>query len=217
MDDAALLGAHRVHLDDVVAAQRLLGGAVGAALEGLAAALAVAGGVDDDPLALAQAAEGGLVAEQLQGVDRLAAFADQEAVVVLALDVTGIRLVVLLDADLAVEVELVEDALDELRDALGGIVGPVGGLGHGRQAIRPPATAPGKRATLARVDCDDGHGLRGGEPEGRRRQDDDRGQPRLLRRRRRARRRCSSTSIRSATRPSRSAATARCTPPPTTA
>ena len=86
VDDAALLGAHRVHLDDVVAAQRLLGGAVGAALEGLAPALAVAGGVDDDPLALAQAAEGGLVAEQLQGVDRLAAFADQQAVVVLAFD-----------------------------------------------------------------------------------------------------------------------------------
>ena len=91
VDDAALLGAHRVHLDDVVGAQRLLGGAVGAALERLAAALAVAGGVDDDPFALAQAAEGGLVAEQLQGVDRLAPFADQQAVVVLALDVTAIR------------------------------------------------------------------------------------------------------------------------------
>ena len=91
VDDAALLGAHRVHLDHVVAAQRLLGGAVGAALERLAAALAVAGGVDDDPFALAQAAEGGLVAEQLQGVDRLAAFADQQAVVVLALDGDAIR------------------------------------------------------------------------------------------------------------------------------
>ena len=86
VDDAALLGAHRVHLDHVVVAQRLLGGAVGAALERLAPPLAVAGGVDDDPFALAQAAEGGLVAEQLQGVDRLAPFADQQAVVVLAVD-----------------------------------------------------------------------------------------------------------------------------------
>ena len=122
----------------MVAAQRLLGGAVGAALERLAAALAVAGGVDDDPLALPQAAEGGLVAEQLQGVDRLAAFADQQAVVVLALDAWRDPVVVLLDLDVAVEVELIEDALDQLAHALGGLVGPVGGLGHGRQAIRPP-------------------------------------------------------------------------------
>ena len=123
--DPPFLRAHRVHLDDAIVAQRLLGGPVGAALERLAAPLAVAGGVDDHPLALAQAAEGRLVAEQLQGVDRLPAFADQEAVVVLALDREQDALVVLLDDDLAVEVELVQDALDELLRSLGGVVGPV--------------------------------------------------------------------------------------------
>ena len=52
VDDPPLLGAHRVHLDDVVGGQRLLGGAVGASLQGLPPPLAVAGGVDDDPFAL---------------------------------------------------------------------------------------------------------------------------------------------------------------------
>src|SRR6185437_3932761 len=79
VDDAALLGAHRVHLDDPVVGQRLLGRTVGAALERLAAPAAVARGVDDHAFAVSQAAEGRLVAEQLQGVDRLAPFADQEA------------------------------------------------------------------------------------------------------------------------------------------
>ena len=119
--------------------KRLLGGAVGAALEGLAAALAVAGGVDDDPFALAQAAEGGLVAEQLQGVDRLAAFADQEAVVVVALDRDGDAVVVLLDLDLAVEVELVEDALDQLRTRSAGSSGQSAvSVTSGRLSDLPP-------------------------------------------------------------------------------
>ena len=82
-------------------------------LERLAAPLAVAGGVDGDPLALALAAEGGAVAEQLQGVERLAAAADQDAeVVALALDPAEDPLLVLLDLDLGVEVEGVGDLLE---------------------------------------------------------------------------------------------------------
>ena len=119
--------------------ERLLGGAVGAALERLAASLAVAGGVDDDPLALTQAAEGGLVAEQLQGVDRLPAFADQQAVVVLAQNGDRDPLVVLADLDLALEIELVEHALDQIAGAICGAVWPVGGLRH---ASRLPDLPP---------------------------------------------------------------------------
>ena len=143
MDDPPFLRAHRVHLDDAVVAERLLGGAIGAALQGLPAAGSVPGGIDDHPLALAQAAESGLVAEKLQGVDRLPPFADQEAVIVLPLDREQDPVVVLLNHDLAVEIELVEDSLDELLGALGGIVWPVEALGHGREAIRPPENAAG--------------------------------------------------------------------------
>src|SRR3954454_19351314 len=143
VDDAAFLRAHRVHLDDAVVGERLLGCSVRPSLERLPASLPVTGCVDDHPFALADPAEGRLVAEQLQRVDRLTAFADQEPVVVLALDRQEDPLVVLLDQDLAVEVELVEDALDQLLGALGGSIGPVEALGHGQQAIRPPENAPG--------------------------------------------------------------------------
>ena len=77
--------------------------------------------------------------------------------------------------------------------------------------------APARLRPTLLVSAANGRRLRDREPEGRRRQDDDRGQRRRLRRRRPAPRPCSSTSIRSATRPSRSAASATCTPPPTTA
>jgi len=114
----------------------------GASLEGLSAPLAIAGGVDDDPLALAQAAKGRLVAEQLQGVDRLAPFADQEAVVVTAPDRDRDPVVVLDNLDLAVEIELVEHALDQLAGAIGRAVWPVGGLGHAsRLSDLPPICA----------------------------------------------------------------------------
>ena len=79
------LGAHRLELDLLAGLERPLGGAVGLALDHLAAALAVAGGVDPDALAVAAPAEGGPVADQLHGVDRLAAAADQQAEV-LAVD-----------------------------------------------------------------------------------------------------------------------------------
>ena len=67
-------------------ASALLGGPVGPLLEQLAATLAIAGGVEGDALAIPHAAEGGLVAEQLQRVDRLPTPADQHPVVVVALD-----------------------------------------------------------------------------------------------------------------------------------
>src|SRR5215218_1402354 len=134
-------GARRVHLDDPVVAQRLLCRPVSAPLERLAAPGPVTGGIDDNPLALAQAAEGSLVAEQLQGVDRLPTFAEQQAVVVLTLDGEQDPLVVFLDRHLTLEVELVEHSLDELLRSLGWVIGPLEALGHGREAIRPPAAA----------------------------------------------------------------------------
>ena len=70
---------HRLELDLLAGLERALGGAVGLALDRLAAALAVAGGVDRDALAVAAAAEGDPVAEQLDRVDRLPAAADQHA------------------------------------------------------------------------------------------------------------------------------------------
>src|SRR5918992_84389 len=118
VDDTALLRAHRVHLHRPADPERLLGGAVGAGGERLATTLAVAGRVDDDALSLAHSAKRRLVAEQLKGVDRLPATADQEPVIVIALDHGLDPLLVLVDVDFAVEVELVEDPLDHLPDAL---------------------------------------------------------------------------------------------------
>src|SRR3954452_24171455 len=121
VNDAAFLRAHRIHLDDAVVGERLLGCPVRPPLERLPAPLPIASCVDDHPFTLADPAEGRLVAEQLQRVDRLTAFADQEPVIVLALDREEDSLVVLLDHDLAVEVELVEYALDQLLGAVGGV------------------------------------------------------------------------------------------------
>src|SRR5829696_6593205 len=118
VDHAALLGAHLVHLDSAVAVEGTLSGAVGAGDENLPAPLAVAGGVEHDALALAHAAESGLVAEQLQRVDRLPAFADQQAVVVLAADDDVDPIVPLLDLNLTFKVKLVEGLLDQLPDPL---------------------------------------------------------------------------------------------------
>src|SRR5215213_5064017 len=125
VDDAPLLGAHLIHLDRAVALQGPLGGAVGAGDEDLAAALAVASGVEDDALALPHPAEGCLVAEQLQGVDSLPALADQQAVVVLAADHDVDAVITLLDLNLTLKVELVEDLLDQLPDPLRRLRRPV--------------------------------------------------------------------------------------------
>ena len=79
VDDLALGRRHRLELDLLAGLERTLGGAVGLALEQLAAALAVAGGVDDHALAVDRAALGRAVADELDRVDRLAAAADQAA------------------------------------------------------------------------------------------------------------------------------------------
>src|SRR6185312_727294 len=160
VDDAALLGAHRIHLHNAAVGQRLLGGAVGAALERLLAPPTVARGIDDHPFAIAQTAEGGLVAEKLQSIDRLAPFADQEAVVVFADDRDDDPVVVLLDLHVAIEIELVEHSLDQLAGALGRRIGPVGQVGHAprlsdlwpaRGQIAAPGAGSG-RARGAQVD-----------------------------------------------------------------
>ena len=103
-------------------ADRVLGGDVGAAAQRLALAAAVAGRVDGDPLALLPAAEGGLVAEQLHRVDRLAVAADQQADL-LALDVGVDLLVALLDRDRGLQAEILDDALEQRPNALRGLLG----------------------------------------------------------------------------------------------
>src|SRR6185312_3127723 len=109
----------------------------------------------DHPFAIAQAAEGGLVAEQLQGVDRLPSFADQQAVIVLADDGHDDPVVVLLDLHLTVEVKLVEHPLDQLAGTLRRGFGPVGQVGHAprlsdhRSAWAPnPPVAPDRGTHL---------------------------------------------------------------------
>ena len=87
--------------------RRAFGGAVGLVLELLAPALAVAGGVDHDPLAVDRAALGGPVADELDRVDRLAAAADQAADVLPVDRARDLRLV-LGDVDRRVELERVD-------------------------------------------------------------------------------------------------------------
>ena len=69
------------------------------------------------PLALLATPEGGLVAEQLHGVDRLSVAADQQADV-LAVDIGVDLLVRLLDGHGRLEPELVDDALQENANSL---------------------------------------------------------------------------------------------------
>src|SRR5688572_32941089 len=95
VDDAALLSAHRLELDRAPGALHSLGGAIRLAMKDLLPLLAIPGGVDDHPLPLPAAAERGPVAEELQGIDRLAPAADQKPEVV-ALDPDGDLLVLLL-------------------------------------------------------------------------------------------------------------------------
>src|SRR4029077_4041391 len=94
-------------------------GAVRASHQDLATSLAIAGGVEHDAFALTHAAEGGLVAQQLQSVDRLPSFADQQPVVVFPADDRVDPVVVLAHLNLTFKVKLVKDSLDELSDPLG--------------------------------------------------------------------------------------------------
>src|SRR5690242_6418504 len=118
MDDPALLRAHLVQLDRPAVRQRLLRRPIRAGGQRLPPPLAVAGGVDRHALALADPAKGRLVAEELESVNRLAAPADQEAVVVVP-DHLGLdRRFTLLDLHLTLEVKLVEDAGEQQAHAL---------------------------------------------------------------------------------------------------
>ena len=113
--NAPLRGAHRVELDRAVVCKRLLRGAVGACDQQLSALLAIPGRIEHDPLALTHPQEGGLIAEQLQGIDRLASFSNQQAIaLIVTLDHEFNLLVVLMNLNLTLEVKLRKNALYEL-------------------------------------------------------------------------------------------------------
>src|SRR5258706_2012269 len=122
--DAPFLRAHRVHLDGDAAVQRLLSGSVGPSSKHLSATLPVAGSVEDDPLAVPHPAEGRLEAEQLQRVDRLPPFANQQPVIVLAGDHRLDPVVVLANLNLTIEVKLVQDPLNKLPNPLSRLLRP---------------------------------------------------------------------------------------------
>jgi hypothetical protein len=138
--DPALVGAHVLHLDRAALADGVLGGHVGLALQGLALAVAVAGGVNADPLAVRPPLEGDLVAEQLHGVDRLPMAPDQQPDV-LTVDGPANLILVLIDGDIGLEPKLVNDALEQNTHALDRLIrqslhGSLGSLAHGPQSIR---------------------------------------------------------------------------------
>ena len=86
--DPALGGDHGVQRDGAPVLGRLRRGAIRLALERLGAPVAIARGVDDQPLALLATAKGDAHGEVLDRVDRLAVAADQEAQVV-AVELAG--------------------------------------------------------------------------------------------------------------------------------
>jgi hypothetical protein len=134
--DAALLGAHRVELNALAVAKRLLGGPIGARGQRFAAPLPVAGRVDDNPLALPHSAKSGLVGKQLQCIDRLPPFPDQQSVVVIATDGSGDPVVLLANLNLATEVKLIENALNNLPNPLSRLPWPVVSSSHAVQSMR---------------------------------------------------------------------------------
>ncbi len=136
MDDAPFLGAHRVHLDADVAIQRLLRGPVGTSRENLSTSLPVSGGIKHNPLAIAQPAESRLKAEQLERVDRLPSFPNQQPIIVLTADHRFDPLVVLPNLDLTVEVKLIENPLDELLNPLRRRLRPISFIAHSAHLIR---------------------------------------------------------------------------------
>src|SRR5829696_222774 len=117
VDDLPFRWAHRLKLDLLAGLERPLGGAVGLALDRLATALAVAGGVHEHPLAIPAPAEGGAIAEKLHRVDRLRPAADQKPDV-LALDPRQDLLRPLVDLDLGGQVERLDHLLEQGHDAL---------------------------------------------------------------------------------------------------
>jgi hypothetical protein len=130
VDDSPLLGAHRIQLNVLAAAKRLLGGPIGPRCQRFATALAVARSVDHNPLALAHPAKGCLVGKQLQGIDRLPAFPNQQAVIVIATNGSSNPVVLLANLDLAIEVKLIENALNNLSNPLRRLLWPVVSSSH---------------------------------------------------------------------------------------
>src|SRR5262249_34688216 len=78
VDEPPLAGAHRLERDSLTGAQRLLGAVYGKGFDRAAAALPVAGGVDDDLLARVLVLAQDRARERLHRVDRLAVAADQQ-------------------------------------------------------------------------------------------------------------------------------------------
>src|SRR6185437_7694514 len=79
VDDAPLGCGHRVELDLPAGLQSPLGSPLGLTLDRLAATIPVAGGVDEHSLAVLATAERRPIAEELHGVDRRAAPADEQS------------------------------------------------------------------------------------------------------------------------------------------
>jgi len=104
------------------------------------------GRVEDDALAIAHAAESGLEAEQLQSVDRLASFADQQAEVVLPGDHRLDPVVVLANLNLTVKVKLVQNPLNQLPNPLSRLLGPFRLITHAPNPI-PARVARGGRVS----------------------------------------------------------------------
>ena len=97
--------------------------------------LPIPGSVDNHPLALPHSPEGRLVGDQLQRIDRLPPFADQQPVIVLALNGCRNPPIVLEDLDLPIEVKLVEHLLDKLPNPLGGLRRPIRDLTHSASSL----------------------------------------------------------------------------------
>ena len=169
--DLALERAHRLELDRAAVAQGVGHGAVGLALEGVLAPLAVARGVDHDPAAVvAVAAQGDPHRQVLERVDRGPVLADQQPEV-LALDRGPQLLVGLGDLDLGLQVQLVDHPLDHVAQARGRLVGGHVVLGAHRRGLPAPAGAllllarglgrrrgGGRRLAVAAVGHRGGHG-----------------------------------------------------------
>jgi hypothetical protein len=112
MHDPSFLSAHRIHLDRHIAIERLLGSPIRPRGEYLTAPLAVAGRIEHNPLAVAQATKCGLEAKKLERIDRLATFSDQKPEVILPGNDGLDPLIILTNLNLTIKVKLVENTLD---------------------------------------------------------------------------------------------------------
>ena len=123
MDSLALGGAHRLELDRPPVADGLRRGPVRLALERLLAALAIAGGIDDDALALVAVVERRAPGKVLERVDHRPVATDQAAEVVRPVDRRADLLLVLLDLDARLEAECRDDARHDRPYTLDGLGG----------------------------------------------------------------------------------------------